>query len=146
MEENNINVISLTFDGLESNFAMSKLFGCSFDDTKKLKTSFIYPSDENNENKSEAVISDPPHMLKLVRNTLGEKKSLFSTDFIDWKYIEALHKLQQIENLHLANQLRAIHINFTKRKMKVKLAAQLFSLSIADTIEYCNVKLKLKEF
>ncbi|CAL1279505.1 unnamed protein product [Larinioides sclopetarius] len=143
MDENNINVISLTFDGLSSNFTMAKLLGCSFDDTKKLKTSFVHPSDKN---KSVVVIPDPSHMLKLVRNTLGEKKSLYSTVIIDWKYIEALHKLQQSENLHLANKLRASHVNFRKQKMKVKLAAQLFSLSVADAIEYCNVKLKLSEF
>ncbi|GBN28246.1 hypothetical protein AVEN_212137-1 [Araneus ventricosus] len=37
-------------------------------------------------------------------------------------------------------------MNFTKQKMKVKLAAELFSISVANAIEYCNVKLKLKEF
>ncbi|GBN76998.1 hypothetical protein AVEN_19541-1 [Araneus ventricosus] len=87
-------------------------------------------------------------MLKLVRNTFGEKRYLFSSKIIDWKYMEALHKLQESEGVHLGNKLRGGHIKFSKQKMKVKLAAQLFSSSVADAIDidYCHNKLKLQDF
>ncbi|GBO37286.1 hypothetical protein AVEN_219725-1 [Araneus ventricosus] len=80
-------------------------------------------------------------MLKLVRNTFGEKRCLFSSEIIDWKYVEALHKLQESDSVHLGNKLRGGHIKFSKQKMKVKLAAQLFSSSVADAIDYCHNKL-----
>ncbi|CAL1294903.1 unnamed protein product [Larinioides sclopetarius] len=65
---------------------------------------------------------------------------------INWKYVEALHNLQESEGLHLGNKLRGGHLKFTKQKMKVKLAAQLFSSNVADAIDYCRDKLKLQDF
>ncbi|GBO05547.1 DNA transposase THAP9 [Araneus ventricosus] len=143
LHQNNVNVVSLTFDGLSNNFSMAKQLGCNFDDVNSLKTCFPHPSDSNQEI---AVFPDPPHMLKLVRNTFGEKRCLFSSEIIDWKYVEALHKLQESEGVHLGNKLRGGHIKFSKQKMKVKLAAQLFSSSVADAIDYCHNKLKLQDF
>ncbi|GBL75411.1 DNA transposase THAP9 [Araneus ventricosus] len=122
---------------------MAKQHGCNFDDVNSLKTCFPHPSDSNQEI---AVFPDPPHMLKLVRNTFGEKRYLFSSEIINWKYVEALHKLQESEGVHLGNKLRGEHIKFSKQKMKVKLAAQLFSSSVADAIDYCHNKLKLQDF
>ncbi|GBM01114.1 DNA transposase THAP9 [Araneus ventricosus] len=143
LHQNNVNVVSLTFDGLSNNFSMAKQLGCNFDDVNSLKTCFPHPSDSNQEI---AVFPDPPHMLNLVRNTFGEKRCLFSSEIIDWKYVEALHKLQESEGVHLGNKLRGGHIKFSKQKMKVKLAAQLFSSSVADAIDYCHNKLKLQDF
>ena len=52
------------------------------------------------------------HMLKLVQNTLGDKKSVVdgSGDIIKWDYITNLHKLQEQEGLHFGNQLRSAHM------------------------------------
>ena len=57
------------------------------------------------------VLLDPCHMLKLVRNTLGDKKSLVddSDNLVQWDYIENLHKLQEHEGLHLGNRLHSAH-------------------------------------
>ena len=38
------------------------------------------------------------------------------------------------------------HIKWDKQKMKVKLATQVFSSSVADALEYCNKHLQLPQF
>ena len=78
-------------------------------------------------------------MLKLVRNTRGDKKSVVDGDgdFVKWDYIENLHKLQNSEGLHLENRLRSSHINWHKNKMNVRLAAQFLSDSVATSLEFC---------
>ncbi|KAL4127394.1 hypothetical protein QTP88_011565 [Uroleucon formosanum] len=50
------------------------------------------------------------------------------------------------EGCHLANKLRKNHILFFKQKMKVKLATQLLSQSVADALKFCNDTLKLHQF
>ncbi len=64
---------------------------------------------------------DPFHMFKLVRNTLGDKKSIANGEhkFVLWNYIEQLRKLQEDEGLHVGN--RIVHIQF--KKINVNLAA-----------------------
>lgn len=87
-------------------------------------------------------------MLKLVRNTIAEKKLLIDGDdnTIDWKYIIKLQNLQETEGLHLGNKIRSVHINYHRQKMNVKLAAQLLSKSVADAIEFSCNYLKLPQF
>jgi hypothetical protein len=87
-------------------------------------------------------------MLKLVRNTLGDKKSFCdaSHGIIQWAYIERLHSLQAKEGLHAGNKLRKAHIEWQQMKMKVKLAAQTLSESTAAALEFCDKDLKLTEF
>ena len=94
------------------------------------------------------VVLDPCHMLKLTRNSLGQFKVLKDSEGnrIEWRLIEQLVKLQENEGLRVGNRLRSAHINFQKMKMKVILAAQTFSNSTADAIEYCNKVLHLPEF
>lgn len=140
----NAKVVSLTFDGVATNLAMAKKLGCDFN-PHQLKTTFQHPS---NPQQNIAIFPDVCHMLKLVRNTLGEKKSIVDDEdnMVDWKYVCALEKLQESEGLHIANKLKSSHINFFTQKMKVSLAAQLLSNSVADAIEFCNKDLKFSEF
>ena len=59
------------------------------------------------------VIFDVCHLLKLLRNTLGDYKTLLDDESnqIKWNYIEKLHETQSSEGLHAANKLRAGHID-----------------------------------
>lgn len=141
IEATNTKVVSLTFDGASSNLAMYKLFGCTTD-LKKLHSNFIL------NNSSISVFWDPCHMVKLIRNTLGEKKVLIDMNGneINWRYIEQLNDIQESEGLHLGNKLRSSHVNFFKQKMKVKLATQTLSKSVADAIDFCASALKLPQF
>ena len=49
-----------------------------------------------------------------------------------------LQELQESEGLHLANKLRPAHVNWKPQKMKVNLAVQALSSSVAHALEYCE--------
>lgn len=144
LHEENIHVISVTCDGLSSNINMFKNLGCTLQ-SPNINPIFKHPLS----NYDIVAFLDPCHMLKLIRNTFGEKKLLLDDDddrLIDWKYVAALHNLQEQEGLNLANKLKGAHINFFKQKMKVRLASQLFSKSVADAITFCDSYLNLQDF
>ena len=61
-------------------------------------------------------------------------------------YIEELHNPQNKEGLHLGNKLRKKHLLYKKMIIKVNLAAQTLSESVAAAIDFCRTDLKLKEF
>lgn len=93
-------------------------------------------------------ILDPCHMIKLVRNTLADLKVLKneSGQEIKWQFIEDLHHTQSKEGLHAANKLRRAHIEWRSQKMKVALASQTLSRSVADAIKFCRTELCLPQF
>lgn len=84
-------------------------------------------------------------MLKLVRNTLAEGGVLVDKDNkkIYWQYIVELQELQGKEGLE---QVKGFPYSMVTKWIKVDLAAQVFSLSVADAIEYSSTVLKIKEF
>ena len=83
-------------------------------------------------------------MIKLERNTFSDWKVLKDKDGqnIEWKFLEELNELQEKEGLRLANKLRKAHIKWKPQKMKVNLAAQSLSLSVADALEFCQGKMQ----
>ncbi|GBM48047.1 hypothetical protein AVEN_34374-1 [Araneus ventricosus] len=86
-------------------------------------------------------------MLKLVRNCLASKGSLHDgKNLVNWKYITELEKLQREEGLHAATKPRLRHVQWYREKMKVKLAAQVLSRSVADALEYALHHLKHPKF
>lgn len=87
-------------------------------------------------------------MIKLIRNSLGSKKILYDTEgeTICWSYFEKLITLQEDEGLHAATKIRKRHLQWQKEKMKVKLATQTFSKSVADALTFCREDLQLPEF
>ena len=105
----NFTMSILMFDGAASNMAMVNILGCHLDClAQNCTTSFPYPVTL----APVVVFLDPCHMLKLVRNTLADKKSMFDENnkFVKFEFIEKLHKLQQTEGLDLCNKLRAARI------------------------------------
>lgn len=76
LSENGAEVVSLTFDGTAVNFAMAKNLGCTLDPSNEMKTYFPHPVTS----KNVTIFLDPAHMLKLVRNTLGDKGSIFDSN------------------------------------------------------------------
>src|SRR6218665_3571433 len=84
-------------------------------------------------------------MLKLIRNTLTEKSIILDSkgNEIKWNY---LRELQSSEGLRAANKLHERHIQWHRQKMKVKLAAQTLSSSVADAIAFCDETLHLPKF
>lgn len=94
------------------------------------------------------VILDACHDLKNIRNAFDKYSILCDGDgnLIKWKYIKNLAILQQKEGLRLGNKLRAMYVEYKSLIMKVFLAAQTLSASVADAIEFCDQVLRLPQF
>lgn len=129
-----LRVHGVTFDGTSTNLATLNSLGCKFyGDCNELKTDFTF------NNEQYFAIPDPCHMLKLARNCLSTWGKLKSTEgVIDWSFIVKLHTLQNSVGLKFANKLSRAHVEWKLNKMKVKLAAQNLSTSVADAIEFLN--------
>ena len=87
-------------------------------------------------------------MLRLDRNNLGDVGIFIDKNGnkIYWQNIAKFQKHQDEEELHLGNKLKLAHIQWRQQKMKVNFAAQSFSSSVADAIDYCHTTLKLQQF
>lgn len=141
-----VEVVSLTFDGAASNITMAKLLGADLRPySEHFSTCFENPCDPN---KKVYIILDACHMVKLIRNSLATVSHLFDGDgnYVKWAYIKALEALQRKEGLRLGNKLTNAHVKWEKQKMKVMLAVQALSASVADALEFCENELKLPEF
>ena len=134
----------VTMDGHATNKAMCKKFGCnlSLDDIAHFKPSFqIEGADYQT-----YVMFDTCHMIKLVRNTLQALRHIWSMDGqISWQLISDLHETQQQLGLRLANKLGNAHIDFHSQKMKVALAVQALSASVAAALQTLR-DLGMKQF
>ncbi|KAH9636545.1 hypothetical protein HF086_014806 [Spodoptera exigua] len=139
-EDVGVKVVSITCDGPAANFSMFTTFGCDILRQQNI-TSF-----ESGNTRVHAFI-DPCHAIKLIRNAFGELKIFIDLlgRKVDFTFLEILLKLQEKQGLHLAIKIKQPHIFYHKQKMKVKLATQLFSSSLADALDYCRSELKLKE-
>lgn len=127
--EHKIRIVNVTCDGCNSNLATLKKLGADVPNQPYFKHPYM--------DHQVFTLLDPVHMLKLARNAIGSLRQLKSEDgVIDYKYIEDLHKLQENIGLRLANKLTKRHMNWKNMKMKVKLAAQMLSSSVADALEY----------
>ena len=142
--EAGVIVISVTCDGPSSHFSMLTELGLQLD-VKTLSSGFPHPS-----NPSQLVygVLDCAHMIKLVRNSFEHFGRIKDADGneIDWKYVKQLQELQENEGLRAGNKLKKAHIHFKQQKMKVNLATQLLSSSVANAIEFADKDIGLPEF
>jgi len=85
VHETGVHIVSLTFDGAHCNIAMANQLGANLQ-FPNLKNWFQHPST----GRKVFIVCDPCHMLKLVRNTLGDKKSLCDANggIVQWLFIE----------------------------------------------------------
>ena len=119
-------------DGHASNISMCNQLGCELKGkpSEPLKT-FVHPV---NVAERVFVVMDACHMLKLSRNMLQSYSPITSsTGQINWDYITSTHlnSVQREVGLHAANKVTDKHIYFDTQKMKVCLAAQTLSRSVA---------------
>lgn len=134
LHEVNTHVVSLTFDGAAVNFNTCKELGANLDyQSMDYRPYFPHPKTQ----QPVYIYPDPSHMLKNVRNAFAEFGPLTdgNGEEINWLYISKLHELQAKQGLHFGNKLRKKHILFKDCKMKVKLAAQVLSESVHDSLE-----------
>ena len=136
MHEIGVKVTSITCDGAASNQSMFTELGAVIL-PEQMQSYFYHPV---NKNQKVYVILDVCHMLKLMRNTMASQVMINTNgEHIKWEFIEKLHKLQQDSNLQAGNKLRVAHIDWQRQKMKVSLAAQTLSASVADALKFCKV-------
>lgn len=124
-----IRVVNFTFDGIKSNLGGAEIFGASF---KMENTSPIIFNPDNQQRVF--CILDPPHMIKLIRNCLGDEKTLKDKDGnrIEWKFIERLYRSKS--NL-ASHKLTRKHIEWKDHAMNVRYAVQTLSNSVANSID-----------
>lgn len=135
LNETGATVQSITFDGAPVNIAMCNSLGANFNyDSVHFKPYFYHPITD----KKNYIFFDACHMLKLIRNCLGDKGVIMDNEQnkILWYYIKELNNIQKKEGLHLATKLTNKHINFNNHRMNVKIAAQTLSLSVASALLY----------
>lgn len=137
----NVIIKAVTFDGCPANISMAKKLGCKLD-PDNLKPFFKV------NNTVIAVFFDPSHMIQLVRNSFEQYRCLKNKqgDDIAWSHIERLLEMQEQEMFHAANKLPAEKIFFRKNILKIRLATQLFSNSVAAALMFCKKNLKLPKF
>ena len=87
-------------------------------------------------------------MLKLIRNLLGEKDLII--DGFDqpakWSDIVNLVEWEEANGWRAGSKLTWKHVKYDRYKMKVILAAQVFSNSTADALDYLRLDLKEQAF
>lgn len=136
LDEYGIQVRAIVMDGSHPNQKTAQLLGVNLD-LDDFRPFFPHPT------TTEPVyfIFDPCHMMKLIRNLFGDYGVLTDCDGRDirWEYLVRLNRVQQTEGLHLANRLRNAHIEYKTKKMNVRLAAQVFSQSVAVALDYLRV-------
>lgn len=122
-------LMCIAFDGLSNNFSTCEHLGASF--ALQNIQPFIPNPDKNSKI---AIVLDPPHMLKLLRNCLAAKGELKDSDGnnIAWSYFE---KLILTKSNLAAHKMTRKHLNYESNKMNVRLAAQTLSLSVAQSME-----------
>lgn len=83
------------------------------------------------------ILLDPCHMEKLVRNTLASRKTFYDQHDkkIEWKYIESLYNYSRTNDFR-THKINKKHIDWKRNAMNVRIAAQTFSLSVANSIEF----------
>ena len=93
-------------------------------------------------------LPDVPHVLKNVRNCLLSQDILLPPDIVDQynlpgpivsiSHVRSLLALQESSELKIAPSLRRKHVEPKQfEKMKVSLAAQLFSHSVSSALKFC---------
>lgn len=176
LEAEKFNVHALVSDGCTSNVSLFDLYGVKEKSVKSGSTTsledivYTFPNPANPK-KVVHVIYELVHMLKLWRNLLAQcgELSMANGNVVNWKYIEQLYVLQvnkanicfrlikwvrnlffviiqDSEKIRAWNKLGKLHVQFDNHKMRVKLAAQALSKSVADAIVFCREDLKLPEF
>ncbi|MEL7308985.1 MAG: hypothetical protein AAGK05_14710 [Pseudomonadota bacterium] len=122
-------VRAVTCDCAAVNVATMKLLGATIPDAPHFTISGLP--------QRVFVFFDNCHLLKLVRNSLSDlRQFMHCGSRISWHFIELLHSHQQAEGGKLGNKISSKHVEWKRLKMKVSLAAQTLSASVADALHF----------
>jgi hypothetical protein len=138
-----MKVNSIIFDGCYANQTTARILGANLA-VPNPEPWFPHPSRAG---ERVFVIMDACHTLKLMRNTIASMKEIKSEKgIIRWYYIKRLHEIQEKEGVKLGNRLSRTHVEWDKKKMNVKLAAQTLSRSVADAIDHLRIDARHPDF
>lgn len=143
VETTGLKVIAITADGAAPNRRFFRMHGNGNGLVYKVKN--IYAADE----RYIYFISDPPHLVKTIRNCLSHSYGPGSTRemqvngrSIKWSHIQELCDKKVTTSvassgLSLLPKLKREHVYLTSfSRMRVDLAAQVLSKSVADAFQY----------
>lgn len=144
MRETGVKVANITCDSPRVNISMMNKLGANIN-ADSIETQVLQHIDEE---PPVHVIHDMAHTAKNVRNAWHHHNILVNSEGqrISWAYIVKLHELQSREQLRCANKLSDKHVYFQNQKMKVHLATQLFSNSVAKSLKFCREVLNHPDF
>lgn len=126
LQQKSITVKAITMDGCAVNVSTAKQLGCDLNSEQ---------SHFKHDGRKIYLLLDACHMLKVLRNTFHDLAEIVTEYGVaKWSDIVTLVNIQKAGHLHLANKLTRHHTNYENNKMKVKLAAQVFSQSTADAL------------
>ena len=142
-----LHVFALVFDGHFTNQCTAKLLGCKM----KVAEIMLWFPHPNLPGSKIFVVLDVCHMIKLMRNLLGDYKVICHEDDdhpekIKWQYIEQLNAVQDDLGFSFANKLKRNHILWQKHKMKVSIAAQTLCASVAHALDFLRVGMAVDTF
>lgn len=131
--ETGVIIANITFDGLPTNASMCALLGADLDPFH-LRPFYTEPS----KGHTIHIIVDPSHCVKLVRNNLAKRSTLYDVngDKIEWDFFVKLVKLGQSVHFGMAHKMNKRHIDFKTRIMHVRTAVETLSASVADSLQY----------
>ena len=87
---------------------------------------------------------DPPHLLKNIRNNFKKHNYILNEEEISWNYLVNFYNYDKQTEIRMAPKLTDDHFELPyNRKMKVNLAAQVLSHTVAAGI---NTMIRSKEF
>lgn len=134
LHEHSIECVAVVCDGSYVNQGTFSQFGAKFSGTDTC----AYFTNPAVPDKRDYLIFDVCHMIKLLRNALAMYKSfvLPGKGTISWQYIAQLQAVQKADGLRAANKLTDDHLYFEQAKMKVRLAVQVFSQSVATSLDF----------
>lgn len=138
-----ITIMNVAFDGLRANATMAKLLGANLDVTSAdFRPYFFHGSGQKI-----FIFFDNCHMLKLVRNTLGDIGVLFNSndEKIEWSYFQKLLEFGKTEGFACTHKMTKKHIEFRRNVMKVELAVQTLSASTAKSMSFLKER-SIEEF
>lgn len=132
VSQTNAKIINITCDGYSTNFSAFEYLGAS------LKPNNLQPHiSDPITNKKINILFDACHMLKLVRNVLKSHGTIIDNENrnVKWVHFERLERAR-VKNNFITHKLTKQHIECEQNKMKVSLAAETFSKSVANSMMY----------
>lgn len=136
-------VIATTSDTCPTNIGLWRELNIGISAVKKVdectEKQCFFPHPLNSDLKV-FVFADAPHLIKLLRNNLIDSGFVVDGEIFDKSLLEELLQLNS-KDLKISFNLSREHLDVKGfQRQRVKLAAQVFSLKNAKSLEYCGTK------